>query len=311
MNNTKHLISIIGPTAIGKTSLAIALSKKYSAPILSSDSRQFYKEMHIGTAVPSEEELSAAPHFFIQHKSIEDNYSVGDFEREAMAFLNNHFLKNDVAIMVGGSGLYTDAVCKGLDKFPEVPNHIRADLNESLAHFGLEKLTNKLKELDPKTFHQIAIDNPVRVIRALEVCLASGKPYSSFLNQPKKKRLFLVHTINISAPRDTLYERINLRVDLMIKNGLEEEVWGLFDQKKLNALNTVGYKELFNYMEGKITRETAIEEIKKNTRRFAKRQLTWNRKNTEALVVNYQNALEESMTYLDKVIPTSQNTTNS
>ena len=308
MNNTKHLISIIGPTAIGKTSLAIALSKKYSAPILSSDSRQFYKEMHIGTAVPSEEELSAAPHFFIQHKSIEDNYSVGDFEREAMAFLNNHFLKNDVAIMVGGSGLYTDAVCKGLDKFPEVPNHIRADLNESLAHFGLEKLTNKLKELDPKTFHQIAIDNPVRVIRALEVCLASGKPYSSFLNQPKKERPFLVHTINISAPREALYERINLRVDLMIKNGLEEEVRGLFDQKKLNALNTVGYKELFNYIEGKITRETAIEEIKKNSRRFAKRQLTWNRKNTEAIVVNYENALEESMTYLGKVIPTPQHT---
>ncbi len=307
MSVKKHLISIIGPTAIGKTNLAIALSKKFHAPILSSDSRQFYKEMYIGTAVPSKEELSAAPHFFIQHKSIKDNYSVGDFEREAMDFLKNHFLKNDVAIMVGGSGLYTDAVCKGLDEFPEIPNQIRADLNESLAHFGLEKLTNRLKELDPKSYEQIAIDNPVRVIRALEVCLASGKPYSSFLNQPKKKRPFLVHTINISAPRDTLYERINLRVDLMIKNGLEEEVRGLFDQKKLNALNTVGYKEFFNYIEGKITRETAIEEIKKNSRRFAKRQLTWNRKNTEALVVNYKNALEESMTYLKKVIPTPQN----
>lgn len=308
MSVKKHLISIIGPTAIGKTNLAIELSKKFHAPILSSDSRQFYKEMCIGTAVPSKEELSAAPHFFIQHKSIVDRYSVGDFEREAMGFLKSHYLKNDVAIMVGGSGLYTDAVCKGLDKFPEVPHEIREDLNESLVNFGLEKLSDKLKELDPKAFHQIAVDNPVRVIRALEVCLASGKPYSSFLNQPKKERPFLVHTINISAPREALYERINLRVDLMIENGLEEEVRGLFDQKKLNALNTVGYKELFNYIEGKITRETAIEEIKKNSRRFAKRQLTWNRKNTEAIVVNYENALEESMAYLGKVIPTPQHT---
>jgi len=306
MSNTKHLISIIGPTAIGKTNLAIALSKKYSAPILSSDSRQFYREMCIGTAVPSKEELAAAPHFFIQHKSIQDSYIIGDFEREAMGFLKNHYLSNDIAIMVGGSGLYTDAVCKGLDKFPEVPDQIRNDLNEALINHGLETLTNKLKDLDPKAFEQIAIDNPVRVIRALEVCLASGKPYSSYLNQHKDKRPFKVHYLNITAPRETIYERINLRVDLMIKNGLEEEVRDLLDHKNLNALNTVGYKEFFRYIEGEITLLAAIEEIKKNSRRFAKRQMTWNRKNTQAIAVNYNKALEDSMTFLDKAIPTSK-----
>ena len=306
MSNTKHLISIIGPTAIGKTNLAIALSKKYSAPILSSDSRQFYREMCIGTAVPSKEELAAAPHFFIQHKSIQDSYSVGDFEREAIGFLKNHYLSNDIAIMVGGSGLYTDAVCKGLDKFPEVPDQIRNDLNEALINHGLETLTNKLKDLDPKAFEQIAIDNPVRVKRALEVCLASGKPYSSYLNQHKDKRPFKVHYLKITAPRETIYERINLRVDLMIKNGLEEEVRDLLDHKNLNALNTVGYKEFFRYIEGEITLLAAIEEIKKNSRRFAKRQMTWNRKNTQAIAVNYNKALEDSMTFLDKAIPTSK-----
>ena len=262
--------------------------------------------MCIGTAVPSKEELAAAPHFFIQHKSIQDSYSVGDFEREAMGFLKNHYLSNDIAIMVGGSGLYTDAVCKGLDKFPEVPDQIRNDLNEALINHGLETLTNKLKDLDPKAFEQIAIDNPVRVIRALEVCLASGKPYSSYLNQHKDKRPFKVHYLNITAPRETIYERINLRVDHMIKNGLEEEVRDLLDHKNLNALNTVGYKEFFRYIEGEITLLTAIEEIKKNSRRFAKRQMTWNRKNTEAVAVNYNKALEDSMTFLDKAIPTSK-----
>ena len=306
MREEKHLISIVGPTAIGKTNLAIALSKKYQAPILSSDSRQFYKEMTIGTAVPNAEELAAAPHYFIQHKSIETPYSVGDYEKDAMAFLKNHYLNHQLAILVGGSGLYTDAVCKGLDRFPEIPEELRTQLNEQFAKEGLASLTSQLSILDPKIYDTIDLDNPMRVIRALSVCKASGVPYSSFLNQEKETRPFTTHTLNISAPRETLYERINLRVDLMMQNGLEEEARALFPKKELNALNTVGYKELFSHFEDKIPLESAVEEIKKNTRRFAKRQMTWNRKNPDAVAINYKHALEESIAYLDKRIPPSE-----
>ncbi len=298
----KHLISIIGPTAVGKTSLAIAISKHYKAPILSADSRQFYKEMAIGTAVPSPAELAEAPHHFIQHKSIHESYNVGDFEREAMAFLEHHYKTNDIAILVGGSGLYTDAVCQGLDVFPKVPIEIRSQLNEQHRSQGLEGLQRELAQVDPVSYEQIDCNNPVRVIRALEVYKASGKTFSSFQNQSKPIRPFNVHTIGIEASRDALYERINKRVDLMMEMGLEKEAQALYPFKTLNALKTVGYKELFACIEGEYTPSEAIEEIKKNSRRFAKRQGTWNRKKTEVFWVPFTEAKEKSLQYLKALI---------
>lgn len=285
---TNYLISIIGPTAIGKTSLSIKLAKAFETEIISSDSRQFYKEMNIGTAVPSKEELSEVKHHFIQHLSIEDEYSVGDFERDAIQTLDQLFKKHKVVVMVGGSGLFIDAITKGLDKFPNIDLEIRKKLNRELTEKGLAFLQNQLKELDPETYNTIAIDNPRRVTRALEVCLQSGKPYSSFLSQNKAKRNFKVITVGLTASREIIYSRINQRVNIMIEKGLIEEAKKLFPKKDLNALDTVGYKELFEYFEGNYTLDFAIEEIKKNTRRFAKRQNTWFKKNETIKWFDYQ-----------------------
>jgi len=284
----KTLITVVGPTAIGKTSLSIELAKHFKTEIISCDSRQFYKEMYIGTAVPESEELEAAPHHFIQNRSIFDDYNVGDFEQDALNTLDLLFEKHDVVIMVGGSGLYVDAVLKGFDVFPKVDPSIREQLNERLSNEGLESLQIQLKELDATTYDSIAIDNPQRVTRALEVCIGSGKPYSSFKNQTKKKRNFQSIKIGLKGDREKIYERINIRVDLMVHNGLIEEAKSLFEHKHLNALQTVGYRELFSHFEGKIALETAIEEIKKNTRRFAKRQLTWFRKDEGILWFDFQ-----------------------
>lgn len=275
---TETLISIVGPTAIGKTALSIKLAKHFDSEIISADSRQFYKEMQIGTAVPDQDELSTIPHHFIQHKSINDNYNVGDFEREAISKIEELHLNNPKVIMVGGSGLYVKAVTKGLDYFPEVDANIRTHLNKQLELEGIASLQSQLKTLDKSTYDTIAIDNPQRVIRALEICLGSGQPYSSFLTNPEKNRKFRTLSIGLNAERSIIYDRINKRVDLMIENELLKEVEALMPYKNLNALNTVGYKELFDYFEGKSSLEFAISEIKKNTRRFAKRQLTWFRK---------------------------------
>ena len=275
---TKYLISIVGPTAIGKTALSIKLAQHFNTEIVSADSRQFYKEMTIGTAAPSKEELNAAQHHFIHHKSIQDTYSVGDFEREAIHRLDTLFQTNNVVIMVGGSGLYVNAVTKGLDYFPDVDATVRDDLNIRLKNDGIENLQDQLKHLDLKTYNTIAIDNPHRIVRALEICIGTGKPYSSFLTNSSKKRDFKVITIGLDAERPIIYERINKRVDIMLAKGLIDEVKELLPHKHLNALNTVGYKELFNYLEEKWELDFAVSEIKKNTRRFAKRQLTWFRK---------------------------------
>jgi len=285
--STKILLAVVGPTAIGKTTLGIQLAQHFDTEILSADSRQFFKEMEIGTAVPTEEELKQVRHHFIQHKSIFEPYSVGDFEKEALELLDDLFQKKDMAIMVGGSGLYVDAVVSGLNEFPEVDSEIRKKLNQQLEEKGLESLQKELKRCDPEYYRRVDLSNPHRLIRALEVCLGSNRPFSSFLDQPKAERPFKTLYIGIDAPREVVYERINARVDLMMDAGLLEEAKKVYPHKELNALQTVGYKELFEYIGGHCSLDFAVSEIKKNTRRFAKRQLTWLRKNEAVLWVPY------------------------
>ncbi|MFI1743448.1 tRNA (adenosine(37)-N6)-dimethylallyltransferase MiaA [Thalassobellus sediminis] len=289
---SKILISIVGPTAIGKTALSIKLANYFNTEIISADSRQFFKEMQIGTAAPTSEELAAAKHHFIHHKSIHDEYNVGAFEKDALKCLDTLFKNHDIVIMVGGSGLYVDAVTNGLDNFPKVDVSIRENLNNNLISKGLPYLQNQLKELDITSYNTIAIDNPKRVIRALEICIGSGKPYSSFLNKGKEKRNFKTITIGLTAERETIYNRINKRVDLMMQAGQLDEAKSLIEYNHLNALNTVGYKELFNFLNDEWTLDFAISEIKKNTRRFAKRQLTWFRRNEQTLWFDYETDLK-------------------
>tara|TARA_R110002049_G_scaffold174462_3_gene341647 strand:- start:3495 stop:4274 length:780 start_codon:yes stop_codon:yes gene_type:complete len=258
--------------------------------------------MQIGTAAPSNKELAAAKHHFIHHKSIHEKYNVGAFEKAAINLLNTLFETHNVVIMTGGSGLYVDAVTKGLDDFPEVDPNIRNTLNAQLKNDGLAALQNLLKALDIKTFKTIAITNPHRVIRALEICIGTGKPYSSFLNKGKEKRNFKTITIGLTAERDLIYNRINQRVDLMMEAGLLNEVKKLTEHQNLNALNTVGYKELFNYLNGQWPLDFAVSEIKKNTRRFAKRQLTWFKRNEETLWFDYTEESDNIIEHLETLI---------
>lgn len=291
MNN--YLITIIGPTAIGKTALSIALAQHFNCDIISCDSRQFFKEMKIGTAVPSDEELTSATHHFIQNKSIFDNYSVGDFEKEAIEKLDELFLKNNIQIMVGGSGLYVDAVLKGFDDFPDIDEEIRTKINSDFEQFGIDYLQQKLNELDNTYFQKIStenpqtLQNPQRMKRFVEVCLGTGKPYSSFIGQKKNQRNFTPIIIGLEAEREMMYNRINQRVDIMMNDGLLKEAENLFPNKNLNALQTVGYRELFDFFEGKTSLEFAIEQIKMNTRRFAKRQITWFKRTENTVWFNY------------------------
>ncbi len=295
----KTLIAVVGPTAIGKTALSIKLANHYNTEIVSADSRQFYKEMTIGTAVPSKEELSAAKHHFIQNLSVTEDYSVGDFERDGLALLEKLFKLQDIVILVGGSGLYVDAIVKGLNHFPDVDESIRLKLNDSLKNEGLEPLQNQLKTLDPKYFEKVDIHNPHRVIRALEICIGTQKTYTSFLEQDKEERPFNTITVGLEADRTKIYERINDRVDIMMAEGLLKEVKSLEPYKNYNALNTVGYKELFNYLDDEWSLEFAISEIKKNTRRFAKRQLTWFKKNSDTLWFNYKTTEQTIIKVID------------
>lgn len=247
--------------------------------------------MQIGTAAPTAEELSTVKHHFIHHKSIHDDYNVGAFERDAIQLLDELFNKYKIVIMVGGSGLYLDAVTKGLDYFPDVDPKIREKLNNQLKNTGLSGLQEQLKEMDIEGYTTIAIDNPHRIIRALEVCIGSGQPYSSFLNKNKQERNFKVITIGLLADRKIIYDRINQRVDQMIKDGLLDEVKSLLPHQHLNALNTVGYKELFEYINNNWSLDFAISEIKKNSRRFSKRQLTWFRKDTSIHWFDYKSEI--------------------
>lgn len=272
---TKTLIVIAGPTAIGKTALAIQLANYFNTEIVSADSRQFYKEMKIGTAKPSETELAAAKHHFINSHSITDNVSVGDYEKEAIQLIEKLFKNHDQVILAGGSGLFIHAICNGFDELPSASQETRDRLNNLLKTSGIKPLQDKLKEADPVYFAEVDLNNPQRLIRALEVYETTGKAFSAYRTQSIKNRPFNIIKIGLNTERSNLYNHINDRVDKMVENGLMEEVESLKTFRNLNALNTVGYSEILQYLDGKYSREEAIDKIKQNTRRFAKRQITW------------------------------------
>ncbi len=280
MNTTKKLVVILGPTASGKTALSIEIAKKLKTEIISCDSRQFYKELKIGSAPPSKKELKLIKHHFIQNLSINEDYNIGQFENDAINTITKLFKTFNTLILVGGSGLYIDAVCNGIDLIPKTPKKIREKVNEYFDSKGLECLKEKIKEIDPEFYEKADKNNPQRLKRCLEVYLETGKKISTFHKKEKKKRDFEIIKIGIKTERENLYKKINNRVDEMINDGLIEEASTLFKHRGLNALNTVGYKEIFNYLDKNNDVEDAIEEIKKNTRRFAKRQLTWFRKDS-------------------------------
>lgn len=298
----KYLITIVGPTAIGKTALSIEIAKYFNTEIISSDSRQFFKEMNIGTAVPNADELSTVKHHFIQNLSIHDNYNVGQFEKDAISKLNELYKKHNCVVMVGGSGLYVNAVLKGLDDFPKVSPTIRQNLKSQLKDTGIIPLQEQLKKLDVESYQKIDIENHQRLIRALEICIGTDKPYSSFLTDKTTQRNFIPIKIGLTADREIIYGRINQRVDSMIDNDLLDEAKKLFKYKELNALQTVGYKELFSCLDKTISLEFAIEEIKKNTRRFAKRQLTWYRKDDEIQWFDYKDNTQQIIDFINQKI---------
>jgi len=278
MAKKKTLIAIVGPTAVGKTAMAISLAQYFKTEIISADSRQFYREMTIGTAKPDAEELDSAPHHFINSHSISQDYSAGDFEREALLKLNELFTQHDVVIMVGGSGLFVRALCEGLDDLPKAGEEVRERLNSEMAQLGIEHMKERLKAIDPAYYEVADIDNPQRVVRALEVFEATGKPMSFYHKKDVDKRPFDILTIGLNMERSQLYARINLRVDRMMETGLLEEVKSLVPFRSKPALLTVGYAELFDYLDGNISVEDAVDKIKQNSRRYAKRQITWFKK---------------------------------
>lgn len=275
---SKYLIVLGGPTASGKTSVAIQLAQHYETEILSCDSRQFYQEMSIGTAKPTTEELAQAPHHFINSLSITENYTVGDYEKEALEVLDKLYQDKNIAIVTGGSGLFIRALCEGLDKFPTVSREIKEEVEHLFQTEGLTALQKAVKQTDPEYYKKVDVQNPVRLMRALSVYQASGQPFSSFQQQKKANRLFTSIYILLDLDRAILYDRINRRVDIMLDAGLEQEARALYPQQQLNALQTVGYQELFDYFKGDISKDKAIELIKRNSRRYAKRQMTWFRK---------------------------------
>ncbi len=273
--NKGKLIVLAGPTAIGKTDLSLYLAQKYHSAIISCDSRQFYKELDIGVAAPNKEDTKIIPHYFIKNKSIKSHYSVGQYEKDGLKLLNQLFEKHNILFLCGGSGLYIDALCEGLHKFPLVPTKIKQQLNNEYIEKGLKHIQNELKKNDLNTYNTIDIKNYRRVLRALEIYRTTNVPFSEFKTNKLTKRFFNTLYISLIQDREAIYQQINNRVDEMIKNGLISEVTRLFKYRNLKPLQTIGYKELFKYIDGDITLNKAIEEIKKNTRRYAKRQITW------------------------------------
>lgn len=282
----KSLVVILGPTGIGKTDLSIDIANKFETEIISSDSRQIYKELKIGTAVPTDEQLEKIKHHFIGNKSIYDYYNASMFEQEVLEVLNKLFLNLDYVVMTGGSGMYINAVCDGIDDLPTIDQELREELINQHKEKGIESLRLQLKMLDPKSYSKIDLKNPKRILKALEVSIQTGRPYSSFLSESKKKRNFNIIKIGLQRDRDELYERINLRVDQMIEDGLIDEAKRFYKDRHLNSLNTVGYKELFEFFDKKITQKKAIELIKRNSRHYAKRQISWFSRDKEIVWFN-------------------------
>ena len=275
------LIVLLGPTGVGKTDISIDIARHFNCEIISADSRQFFSEIKIGTAAQSDDQLAEIKHHFVRFLSVKDYYSSSLFERDVLKILPHLFTENNMVLLTGGSGMYIDAVCEGIDDIPDVDPLVRKKYNNKYREEGIEGLRLALKMLDPEYYKKVDLKNPKRIIRALEICETTGRPYSSFLTKQERERDFRIIKIGLERTRKELYDRINRRVDKMICEGLEEEAKGLFELKHLNALNSVGYKEFFDYFEGKISKEKAIELIKRNTRRFAKRQITWWAKDEE------------------------------
>jgi tRNA dimethylallyltransferase len=280
-NTNKTLIVIAGPTAVGKTAIAIKIAQHYNTVVVSADSRQFFREMSIGTAKPDAAELAAVKHYFIDSYSIQQSFSVGDYEKQALALLDELFKEHDVVVLAGGSGLYVKAICDGFDDLPVAESGTRHRLNQDFTEQGIVHLQQRVKEIDPEYYEQVDIHNPQRLIRALEVFETTGKPISYYRKNTINKRPFRIVKIGLTLPRDILYQQINYRVDKMIEAGLLDEVRSLIPYRNLNALNTVGYSELFNHFDGNDDLESALDLIKQNTRHFAKRQLTWFRKDKD------------------------------
>lgn len=285
----KRLIVINGPTASGKTAMAIAVAQHFGAEILSCDARQFYREMTIGTAVPTPDELAMVPHHFIHSHAINQPYSVGDYERDVLNFLDKYYRNKDIAVMVGGSGFYSRAVCEGMDEYPEIPENIRTELRQILETQGISALQTELAQCDPVYYGRVDKQNPARLIRALEVCRTSGKPFSSFQSGAAAQRPFHITKIGLRWERELLYQRINERVLLMMQQGLEQEARALYPYRHLNALQTVGYQELFDYFDGNISLEAAVQLIQQNSRHYAKRQMTWLRREKDLTWVDCPN----------------------
>ncbi len=281
MSSAKTLIVITGPTAVGKTALCLDIAQHFGIPIINADSRQIYKELKIGTASPTDEQLAKVKHYFVGSLSLNDYYSASLFEQQTMEILEREFAKSDYALMAGGSMMYIDAVCDGIDDIPTVDDVTRETLKSRLANEGLEPLVEELRHLDPEYYEIVDKQNPRRVVHGLEICLMTGKTYTSFRKREKKQRPFRIIKIGLNRDREELYDRINLRVDQMMDEGLLDEARNLYPMRHMNALNTVGYKEMFAYLDGTWTLEEAVERIKGNTRRYARKQLTWYKKDEQ------------------------------